>query len=251
MFGHRRKALLVSAALVSSAMLLTACNGSDSGAAQGSSSAAQPGAAVPPSNAPAPGNGQGAGASDSGTNGNGQAPAPAGKPSGAQGTAAGSGAGAGAGTSAGAGAGTSGGADGSIGKCRTDDLKITAMDATITGDPNGTVAVTFENIGHNCTMSGYAGVDLKTAAGSVSAQRIGQPAEPMVLQSGKSVSFGIDYPINDSGGSGVRITDLLVTPPGETKSITLKWPGGGSLPVTDGSGTPVQVGPIGSAGQGG
>ncbi|MGW4891547.1 DUF4232 domain-containing protein, partial [Kitasatospora sp. NPDC004240] len=29
------------------------------------------------------------------------------------------------------------------------------------------------------------------------------------------------------------------------------WPGTGSLPVTDGSGTPVKIGPMGSAGQGG
>lgn len=65
------------------------------------------------------------------------------------------------------------------------------------------------------------------------------------------MTFGITYPINDSGGSGVRITGLVVTPPDETKSVTLDWPGGSSLPVTDGSGTPVRVGPLGSAGQGG
>ncbi|MER5987213.1 DUF4232 domain-containing protein, partial [Streptomyces sp. NPDC001787] len=29
------------------------------------------------------------------------------------------------------------------------------------------------------------------------------------------------------------------------------WPGAPTLPVTDGSGSPVTVGPIGSAGQGG
>ncbi len=42
-----------------------------------------------------------------------------------------------------------------------------------------------------------------------------------------------------------------MTPPNETKSVTLAWPGKPSLPVTDGSGEPVRVLPIGSAGQGG
>ncbi|MYW03447.1 DUF4232 domain-containing protein, partial [Streptomyces sp. SID3343] len=145
----------------------------------------------------------------------------------------------------------SGGSD-TVDKCLTDHLKITAMDSTIGGDTDGTVAVTFKNDGgKDCVLSGYAGVDLKTNAGQISAERYGQPADRMVLKPGKSVSFGISYPINDTGGSGVRITDLLVTPPGETQTYTLRWPGAGSLPVSDGSGTPVKVGPIGSAGQGG
>ncbi|MEE1735706.1 DUF4232 domain-containing protein, partial [Streptomyces sp. BE147] len=72
-----------------------------------------------------------------------------------------------------------------------------------------------------------------------------------ILKDGESTFFGITYPLNESGGSGVRITGLVVTPPDETKSVTLDWPGAATLPVTDGSGSPVTVGPIGSAGQGG
>ena len=44
---------------------------------------------------------------------------------------------------------------------------------------------------------------------------------------------------------------LVVTPPDETKSVSLQWPGAATLPVTEGGGSPVRVGPIGSAGQGG
>ncbi|MEU3728466.1 DUF4232 domain-containing protein [Streptomyces sp. NPDC033538] len=150
--------------------------------------------------------------------------------------------------SAGGGSGT--GAEG--GNCRTDELEISATDTTITGDEKGSTAVTFKNGGgSDCTLPGYAGVDLKTNAGDLSAERSGEASDPMVLKSGESVSFGIFYPLNDSGGSGVRITDLVVTPPNETKSVTLVWPGAATLPVTDGSGTPVTVGPMGSAGQGG
>ncbi|MEU5463291.1 DUF4232 domain-containing protein [Streptomyces althioticus] len=150
----------------------------------------------------------------------------------------------------GTGAGTD--ADGKADHCRTDELEITASDATIDGDTVGTVAVEFKNGGgRDCTLTGYAGVDLKTNAGPLSAERTGKEAPSVTLEDGKSVWFAVTYPVNDSGGSGTRITGLVVTPPNETKPVTLDWPGATSLPVTDGSGTPVKVGPIGSAGQGG
>ncbi|MFE7041078.1 DUF4232 domain-containing protein [Streptomyces atratus] len=149
-------------------------------------------------------------------------------------------------------AGTGSNENGKVGKCRTDELEITAMDSTIDGDTDGTVAVQLKNGGgRDCVLSGYAGVDLKTSSGSLSAKRTGEKATPMTLKDGKSVYFGINYPINTSGGSGVRITGLVVTPPDETKSVTLDWPGADTLPVTDGSGSQVKVGPMGSAGQGG
>jgi hypothetical protein len=139
-----------------------------------------------------------------------------------------------------------------VGKCRTDELEFTAKDNTIDGDPDGTVVVELTNGGgRDCAIAGYAGVDLKTNAGTVSAQRTGQQATSTILKNGKSIDFPINYPFNKSGGSGVRITGLVVTPPNETKSVTLTWPGAATLPVTDGSGSPVKVGPVGSAGQGG
>ncbi|MFI9727936.1 DUF4232 domain-containing protein [Streptomyces sp. NPDC102359] len=149
-------------------------------------------------------------------------------------------------------AGTGSNEDGTVDDCRTDELEVTASDVTIDGDTVGTVAVDLTNGGgRDCALTGYAGVDLKTDAGSLSAERTGEEAPSVVLKDGDTVSFAVTYPVNDSGGSGVRVTGLVVTPPDETKSVTLDWPGGSSLPVTDGSGTPVKVGPIGSAGQGG
>ncbi|MEU2746765.1 DUF4232 domain-containing protein [Streptomyces collinus] len=65
MSGNRRKAFLVSIALVSGALLMTACQDSDkaadTGAAQGSSSATASGDAATPSGASAAGGGQGTG----------------------------------------------------------------------------------------------------------------------------------------------------------------------------------------------
>lgn len=138
------------------------------------------------------------------------------------------------------------------GKCRTDELEITAVERTIDGDLDGTVVVELKNrSGRDCAISGYPGADLKTTAGQLSAKRTGEPVVPGILKNGKSTFFGIGYPLNKSGGSGVRVTGLIVTPPDETKPVTLNWPGATTLPVTDSTGSPVKVGPIGSAGQGG
>src|SRR5690606_36585946 len=105
--------------------------------------------------------------------------------------------------------------------------------------------------GRDCSLVGYAGVDLKTNYGTLSAERTGEEPTTIILEDGEGVSFAVSYPINNSGGSGIRVTGLVVTPPNETKSVTLDWPGGASLPVTDGSDSgSLKVGPMGSAGQG-
>ncbi|SED28674.1 DUF4232 domain-containing protein [Streptomyces melanosporofaciens] len=210
--------LTFAALVVAAGLSLTACQNDDDGSGQSDPSSA--------SSASSSGGGSGSGGSDQG----------GGKDSGGQGTAA----------------GTGSDENGKVGKCRTDELEITAADRTIDGDGEGTVAVTLKNGGgRDCTISGFAGVDLKTSEGALSAKRSGQPADPHILKDGESTYFGVNYPINDSGGSGVRVTGLVVTPPNETKSVTLDWPGGGTLPVTDGAGSPVKVGPIGGIGQGG
>ncbi|MBA2810315.1 DUF4232 domain-containing protein [Streptomyces sp. KM273126] len=209
----RVRKLTFAALAVAAGLSLTACQNDDGGTAQSDPSSA--------STAASSGGGSASGGSDQG---------------GGQGTVA----------------GTGSNENGEVGKCRTDELEFKAIDHTVDGDPDGTVAVQLTNGGgRDCAISGYAGVDLKTSAGSLSAERSGEEVTPGILKDGESVAFGINYPINDSGGSGVRVTGLVVTPPDETKSVTLDWPGADTLPVTDGSGSPVKVGPMGSAGQGG
>ncbi|MEW1717919.1 DUF4232 domain-containing protein [Streptomyces sp. NPDC093109] len=150
------------------------------------------------------------------------------------------------------GSGTGGsGSGGGTANCRTDNLSITADDVSIGGDPYGTVAVTLKNRGgQDCQLAAFAGVDLKTNSGTLSAKRAGQ-GQPSTLKAGAEIYFPINYPLNETGGSGVRITGLVVTPPNETKSVTLNWPGAASLPVTEGGGSSVEVGSMGSVGQGG
>ncbi|OON78790.1 DUF4232 domain-containing protein [Streptomyces tsukubensis] len=224
------KLTFAAALAVAATLSLTACNDGDATGQGGSASTTSASASGGDTGSSASGQGD-AGRSGGDENSGGKSSSSDG-----QGTAAGSGS----------------NEDSGVGKCRTDDLDITATDSTIGGDTEGSVAVTLKNGGGGgCVLSGFAGVDLKTSEGALSAKRTGEPADRMVLKSGESVSFGISYPMNDSGGSGVKVTGLVVTPPGETKSFTLAWPGQDSLPVTDGSGSPVEVGPIGSAGQGG
>ncbi|MFJ8006565.1 DUF4232 domain-containing protein [Streptomyces fagopyri] len=252
MSGNRRTAFLVSAVLVGGAMLMTACQDSDTGAGQSSSSGTTAGKADTPSGSSATGGGQGGGSDSTGTDATGT-DATGTDATGTDATGKGSGGKSSGGQGTAAGTGSSGnGEAGKPGKCRTDELEITAADNTIAGDPDGTVTVRLKNGGgRDCAISGYAGVDLKTGAGSLSAKRTGQQATSVILRSGRSVAFGINYPVNRSGGSGVRVTGLLVTPPDETKTVTLGWPGAATLPVTDGAGSPVKVGPVGGAGQGG
>lgn len=137
-------------------------------------------------------------------------------------------------------------------RCHTDDLTITASDATIGGDKTRTVAVKLLNKSdRECSIQGFAGVNLLSSEGAIPATRRDRTDDGTVLKSGEPTYFGIFYTANESGGSGVKIKGLVVTPPDEKKSVTLKWPGEPSLPVTDSPDPLVEIGPMGSVGQGG
>ncbi|MER5964580.1 DUF4232 domain-containing protein [Streptomyces sp. NPDC002057] len=240
------KLTFAAALAVAASLSLTACGG-DGGTGKGAASAPSATASAA-GGADAAGPDQEAGKSSGGKSSGGKGSG--GKGSGGKGSGGKSSGGKGSGGKGSGGKG-SGGSDGTA-KCRTDELEITAMDHTIEGDLDGTVAVRLRNRGSgDCVLSGYAGVDLKTEAGPLSAKRTGEPGTSVTLGSGESVAFGVSYPIDKKGGSGVRVTGLLVTPPNETRTVTLDWPGAATLPVTEGPGSPVKVGPVGSAGQGG
>ncbi|MGQ4516936.1 DUF4232 domain-containing protein [Streptomyces sp. DW26H14] len=239
----RVQKLTLAALAVAAGLSLTACQSDDDGGSGGAAQSAPSSVPLTSSGASASSGSAGSAgsSSDSGQNSGGSAQG--------GGTDSGSTNSGGADTAGGAGSG----GGGKAGKCRTDDLQITASDSTIGGDPKASVTVTMKNSsGHDCVVSGYAGVDLKTDSGTVSAERVSQQSSvTAVLGSGKATYFPITYPFNKTGGTGVRITGLVVTPPDETHPVSLNWPGKPSLPVTDGSGSPVEVGPVGSAGQGG
>lgn len=152
-----------------------------------------------------------------------------------------------AGTSAGESTGS--GDSGEAAICRTDALEFAAGDNT-TDKTEGVVTVSLKNGGgSDCRIYGFAGVDLKTAQGdTLSVERDGEKPLSEVLKDGDTAAFNITFPYNNSGGSGVQLTGIVVTPPNETKSVTLKWPAG-SLPVSDGSdGVKLEISPLGKVG---
>ncbi|MGW0535949.1 DUF4232 domain-containing protein [Streptomyces sp. NPDC003032] len=223
---HLSKTLLAGLTLAG-ALALTACNNNDDGSnAGGSPSGAKPTASAESSDS--------AGSAGSGTDGD------SGSESGGDNSDGG-----GEGTVAGTGSNE----NGKIGICRSDELEVTAADNT-TGKTEGVITVSFRNGGgRDCAINGYAGVDLKTATGdTLSVDRNGDQPHPGVLKDGESAAFNITFPVNNTGGSGVRVAKILVTPPNETKTVTIAWPAG-SLPVSGegspGSGPKLAIGPVG------
>ncbi|MFI7241579.1 DUF4232 domain-containing protein [Streptomyces qinglanensis] len=145
------------------------------------------------------------------------------------------------------GAGSSGGQGGSgggapeTGACKTSGLAF----STSPGMAQGTLLVNLENTtATTCTMHGFPGVDLQSAAGSINADRNGLAAPTVRVSPGESTRFTLHYPPNDSGGSGLNVTSLVVTPPDETSSQTL--PVSINLPVSDSTESGVTVGPVGA-----
>ncbi|MEV7190631.1 DUF4232 domain-containing protein [Streptomyces sp. NPDC093510] len=215
---HATKTLLAGLALITS-LGLTACNGDDTGSS---------------------GQGSTGGSSDNGAVGdNGTGGGNSGKGSSGDGTVGGTGTGTDTGSNA----------NGRAGICRSDELEVSAVDNS-TGETEGVVTVVFKNGGgRDCTINGYAGVDLKAASGdTLSVNRNGEKATPSVIKDGESAAFNITFPVNNSGGSGVRIAKILVTPPNETKTVTIDWPAG-SLPVDNpdapAGGPKLSISPVG------
>ncbi|MEV2256941.1 DUF4232 domain-containing protein [Streptomyces sp. NPDC050147] len=229
---HTRKAVAAVIGLVA-ALSLTACNGDDNASSETTGK--------PTASADKGGDNADAGA-DAGTDG-GTGGASGGDKASDGGTSSGSG---GDGAAQGTAAGTGDNSNGKAGICRTDELEVNATDNT-TDKTEGVVTVVFKNGGgRDCTIKGYAGVDLTASTGdTLSVSRNGEQPSSGILKDGESAAFNITFPYNNSGGSGVRITSLVVTPPNETKHVTLDWPAG-SLPVTDGeSAVKLEINPVG------
>ncbi|WP_326686567.1 MULTISPECIES: DUF4232 domain-containing protein [unclassified Streptomyces] len=150
-----------------------------------------------------------------------------------------------AGTSgAGGGSGSEGGSGpgaGNAGPCKTSQLAF----STSNGMAEGTLVVNLKNTGTaTCTLKGFPGADLKGEGGSLPAARRNAAAPMVSVDSGEATHFTLNYPANDSGGSGVNMTSLVVTPPNETHSQTL--PVSINLPVSDSAGPGIAVGPVGA-----
>ncbi|MFF3491350.1 DUF4232 domain-containing protein [Streptomyces sp. NPDC002795] len=139
----------------------------------------------------------------------------------------------------------SGGGQINTGPCKTSNL---AFDSAH-GMGEGTLIVSMKNTSDACSLKGFPGVDLRSeqASGPLSAHRSGLASPSVVLGNGESTRFTLHYPPNTTGGSGVDVTSLDITPPNETHSTNLKV--GINLPVSDGADQKVYVDPVGTGKQ--
>ena len=125
--------------------------------------------------------------------------------------------------------------------CQTAHLSFTASH----GMAEGEWLINLKNTGaHACTMHGFPGADLKGKDGTVSATRSTVAAPRVTLQPGEETRFTLHYPVNNSGGTGVTFTSLIVTPPNETHSHTM--PLAVNVPVSDSTVASITVDPVGA-----
>ncbi|MGW6399245.1 DUF4232 domain-containing protein [Streptomyces sp. NPDC055134] len=146
-----------------------------------------------------------------------------------------------AGSDASTGGSSNGGSGTGTGACQTSHLAFSSSG----GMAEGTLIVNLKNTGSaTCTLKGFPGADLKGKDGTVSAERSKLAPPSVSVKPGEETRFTLHYPSNDSGGSGVTFTSLVVTPPNETHSHTL--PVTINVPATDGSGPAITVDPVGT-----
>ncbi|MFC5914741.1 DUF4232 domain-containing protein [Streptomyces pulveraceus] len=111
--------------------------------------------------------------------------------------------------------------------CKTADLAIDVSDAA--PDQNeGRIDVTMINRGSTtCSATGFAGVDIKDADNTSNPIERGH-AQPRIttLKPGDAAVFDLAYHIDNTGDSLASPTNILVTPPNETHTVSLKWPAG-------------------------
>ncbi|MFI1498031.1 DUF4232 domain-containing protein [Streptomyces platensis] len=210
---RRRGLRVAAAALVATAGLtLTACSGAD---ATGVKSEGSTGSSSAPESS-------GAGPS---TGAQGTDAQPDNAKSGSGGGAS-SRAGSGGASSPRAGSGNGAAKGGGKGKfCRANELMMEAVDSSPDSD-TGDVTVQMTNKGaRTCSVTGFAGVDLKDADGtSAPVHRGGEQPRITNLKSGDTATFSISYTVDSSGDSLASPTNIIVTPPNETHSVSLKWP---------------------------
>ncbi|WP_406706386.1 DUF4232 domain-containing protein [Streptomyces albidoflavus] len=141
----------------------------------------------------------------------------------------------------------SGGGQINTGPCKTANLDISGAH----GMGEGTIHIAFKNTGDACYLKGFPGVDLKadSGPGSINANRSDLATPSVVLKTGESTRATLHYPANHSGGSGVDITLLEITPPEETHSKRI--PTKINVPVSDSSSTSdeVIIDPVGTGKQ--
>jgi hypothetical protein len=157
---------------------------------------------------------------------------------------------AGSGTS-GSGTGTGSGDGTGAGRCHTAGLGFSfgSGDGKVSSsDDQQQLAVVLKNkTSAACTVQGFPGVDLKSSGGSWSLTRSGATPKKVTLAAGSSATFTITFlPWTQGSGTEFKATSVVVTPPNETTSASLAWPGGSVLLQDGATHAGTYTGPVGS-----
>ncbi|MFI0718411.1 DUF4232 domain-containing protein [Streptomyces sp. NPDC021224] len=157
------------------------------------------------------------------------------------------------GSKADGGTGKNAGSSGAAARCRTADLGFSFgpdSGAQAVGSQGG-IGVVMTNKGSGaCTLQGFPGVDIVSASGTHwSLARQAKSTAKVTIAPGSAASFEITYLPFDAGNSGgsraFNAKSILVTPPDETHSTTLKWDGFADVMDQSGATHPgTYVGPV-------
>jgi hypothetical protein len=118
-------------------------------------------------------------------------------------------------------------------KCTLAELKASRGRTTGEAGQRHTVIVWTNSSAKTCTMTGFGGIDLQgppdpTFGPTYSLPRAGKPATTVRLAPGGTAHTTITW-LPPQDGPGWTPTKLLITPPDETRSATVAWPGGAVL----------------------
>lgn len=150
--------------------------------------------------------------------------------------------------------GSTGGSGSSAGtaRCQTANLGFSfapGSGAQAVGSPGG-IGVVLTNKGGACALQGFPGVDIVSKSGTHwSLARQSKSTGKVTLKPGAKASFEITYLPFDSTNSGGSVAfhaaSIVVTPPDETHSSTLKWDGFADVMDQSGATHPgTYVGPV-------
>jgi hypothetical protein len=126
----------------------------------------------------------------------------------------------------------SGGGGAGTARCTLDEVAASLGRTTGEAGQRHTAVVWTNTSTEPCTMTGFGGVDLQgpddPMGPTYSLRRAEQPASPVRLAPGGTAHTTITW-LPPQDGSDWVPTGMLVTPPDETRSASLEWPGGAVL----------------------
>ncbi|OZM75865.1 DUF4232 domain-containing protein [Pseudonocardia sp. MH-G8] len=117
-------------------------------------------------------------------------------------------------------------------RCTLDEVSASLGRTTGEAGQRHTAIVWTNTSAQPCTMTGFGGVDLQgpddPMGPTYSLRRAEQPASPVRLEPGSAAHTTITW-LPPQDGSEWTPSGMLVTPPDETRSASLEWPGGAVL----------------------